>query len=155
MNNFQADLRNLNSFPLLSIVALNLVSSNYLVVTSLLDPSVFTVCRRVSITATGEQEILNELLSVKEVIKNVLFRLGKRWFAGGRVSYFSVLLHSLNVSLVLMSGDGGDEEWFAAFRVMTIFPPQLHFHPLDIFSSYSVWSEGQLAFPTNQVVSFL
>lgn len=55
--------------------------------------------------------MLNELLSVKKVIKNVPLD----WVKGGLLEVEShisaVLLHSLNVSKVLMSGDGGDEGW--------------------------------------------
>lgn len=52
--------------------------------------------------------MLNELLSVKEVIKNVPLD----WVKGGLLeveSHISAVLHSLNVSMVLMTGDGGDE----------------------------------------------
>jgi len=51
---------------------------------------------RVSITATGEQEMLNELLSVKEVIKNIHLD----WEKGGLLEVEShisaVLLASLS-----------------------------------------------------------
>lgn len=55
--------------------------------------------------------MLNELLSVKEVIKKIPLD----WVKGGLLEVEShisaVLLHSLNASMVLMSGDGGDEGW--------------------------------------------
>lgn len=51
--------------------------------------------------------MLNELLSVKEVIKNIPLDWGKGGLLEVESHISAVVLHSM----VLMSGDGGDEGW--------------------------------------------